>query len=186
MAGEAQATAEAIEMLEDEIEIARRDGSGSDQELLVMHAAHLCMLYLEDATEAAKIKAAELHANYPSAEHCAPPPPPPISVDCEGGWSPCLKSCADKMCEIIDADSFPPIRFKVGLVLTCCICVLLHLVVGTTSGCKRWAVVPRVSTQQGSLLAAGLEKAAAKTPPVQLMLTRLVCTTHLPVGRRRS
>ena len=31
MAGEATATAEAVEMLEDEIEIARRDGSDADQ-----------------------------------------------------------------------------------------------------------------------------------------------------------
>ena len=65
-----------------------------------MHAAHLCMLYLEEATEVGRSKAADLHERYPSAEHCAPPPPPPARVDCAGAWSPCLWSCADKTYDV--------------------------------------------------------------------------------------
>ena len=91
MYGDAEATAQAVEMLEDEMEIAARDGSDSDKQLLEAHAAHLCMLYLEEGTEEGAAKAAELHARYPSAEHCAPPPVG--RQDCEGEWSPCSELC---------------------------------------------------------------------------------------------
>ena len=90
MYGDAEATAQAVEMLEDEMEIAARDGSDSDKQLLAAHAAHLCMLYLEEGTEQGAARAAELHARFPSAEHCAPPP---VRQDCEGEWSPCSELC---------------------------------------------------------------------------------------------
>lgn len=56
MLGDADATAQAVEMLEDEMEIAARDGTDSDQQLLQAHVAHLCMLYLEGGHRARRRK----------------------------------------------------------------------------------------------------------------------------------
>ena len=97
MHGDAKATGEAVDMLEDEMEIAARDGSSdSDRQLLEAHAGHLCMLYLEQGTEQGAARAAELHAKYPSAEHCTPPerePPAVVRQDCGGEWSSCSELC---------------------------------------------------------------------------------------------
>eukprot|EP01043_Picozoa_sp_COSAG02_P029782 COSAG02_NODE_1869_length_10591_cov_184.261056_1_plen_819_part_10 len=90
MYGNKEATAQAVEMLEDEMEIAARDGSDSDKPLLEAHAGHLCMLYLEEGTEEGTARASELHAQFPSEEHCAPPA---VQQDCEGEWSPCSELC---------------------------------------------------------------------------------------------
>eukprot|EP01043_Picozoa_sp_COSAG02_P034970 COSAG02_NODE_2476_length_8733_cov_9.786542_2_plen_980_part_00 len=90
MYGDAEASAQAVEMLEDEIEIAARDGSDSDKQLLEAHAGHLCMLYLEEGTEEGIARAAELHMQFPSEEHCAPPA---VRQDCEGEWSACTELC---------------------------------------------------------------------------------------------
>lgn len=90
MHGDDLATAQAVEMLEDDMEIAARDGSDSDKHLLEAHAGHLCMLYLEAGTEESAARAAELHAQYPSAQHCASSV---VRHDCKGEWSPCSELC---------------------------------------------------------------------------------------------